>query len=129
MALLVWQDDLNIGIDVIDQQHRRIIEMLNHLHVAQASMQRAAVGEVIDEVVDYTMSHFAFEEELMEEAGYPFCAAHKLVHEGFIKLVSEYLMRFQARTSAMNCAPCSRAGCSTTSAVMTRPMPSRSRRT
>ena len=30
MALLVWQDDLNIGIDVIDQQHRRIIEMLNH---------------------------------------------------------------------------------------------------
>ncbi len=26
MALLVWQDDLNIGIDVIDQQHRRIIE-------------------------------------------------------------------------------------------------------
>lgn len=71
MALLVWQDDLNIGIDVIDQQHRRIIEMLNHLHVAQASMQRAAVGEVIDEVVDYTMSHFAFEEELMEEAGLP----------------------------------------------------------
>ncbi|MFB5208469.1 PQQ-dependent sugar dehydrogenase, partial [Stenotrophomonas sp. 3diitr2024] len=26
MALLVWQDDLNIGIDVIDQQHRRIID-------------------------------------------------------------------------------------------------------
>ena len=96
MALLVWQDDLNIGIDVIDQQHRRIIEMLNHLHVAQASMQRAAVGEVIDEVVDYTMSHFAFEEELMEEAGYPFCAAHKRVHEVFIKRVSEYRMRFQA---------------------------------
>lgn len=96
MALLVWQDDLNIGIDVIDQQHRRIIEMLNHLHVAQASMQRAAVGEVIDEVVDYTLSHFAFEEELMEEAGYPFCAAHKRVHEVFIKRVSEYRMRFQA---------------------------------
>ncbi len=96
MALLVWQDDLNIGIDVIDQQHRRIIEMLNHLYVAQTSLQRAAVGEVIDEVVDYTMSHFAFEEELMEEAGYPFCAAHKRVHEVFIKRVSEYRMRFQA---------------------------------
>lgn len=54
------------------------------------------MGEVIDEVVDYTMSHFAFEEELMEEAGYPFCAAHKRVHEVFIKRVSEYRMRFQA---------------------------------
>ena len=96
MALLVWQDDLNIGIDVIDQQHRRIVEMLNHLHVAQAGLQTAVVAEVIDEVVDYTMSHFAFEEELMEEAGYPFCAAHKRVHEIFIKRVAEYRLRFQA---------------------------------
>lgn len=96
MALLVWQDDLNTGIDVIDQQHRRIVEMLNHLYNAQKSMERAVVAEVIDELVDYTLSHFAFEEELMEEAGYAFCAAHKRVHEVFIKRVSEYHMRFQA---------------------------------
>src|SRR5690606_8616603 len=38
----------------------------------------------------------AFEEALMEEAGYPFCAAHKRVHEVFIKRVSEYRMRFEA---------------------------------
>ena len=92
MALLVWQDDLNTGIEVIDQQHRRIVEMLNHLYNAQRSMERTVVGEV----VDYTLSHFAFEEELMEEAGYAFCAAHKRVHEVFVKRVSEYRMRFQA---------------------------------
>ena len=96
MALLVWQDDLNIGIEVIDNQHKRIVEMLNHLHVAQQGLQRLAVAEVIDELVDYTMSHFAFEEELMEEAGYPFCAAHKRVHEIFGKRVSDYRLRFQA---------------------------------
>ncbi|KAG1533513.1 hypothetical protein G6F50_015854 [Rhizopus delemar] len=54
--------------------------MLNHLHVAQASMQRAAAGE----------------DELIEEAGYPFCASHKRVHEVFIKRVAEYRLRFQA---------------------------------
>lgn len=96
MALLVWQDDLNTGVEVIDRQHMRIVEMLNHLHVTQKSMQRVAVGEVIDELIDYTLSHFAFEEELMEEAGYAFCAAHKRVHEVFIKRVSEYRMRFEA---------------------------------
>ena len=96
MALLVWQDDLNTGVEVIDRQHMRIVEMLNHLHVAQKSMERMAVAEVIDELVDYTMSHFAFEEELMEEAGYPFCAAHKRVHEVFTRRVSEYRLRFQA---------------------------------
>ena len=55
MALLVWQDDLNTGIEVIDQQHRRIVEMLNHLYNAQRSMERTVVGEVIDELVDYTL--------------------------------------------------------------------------
>ena len=96
MALLGWQDDLNTGGEVIDRQHMRIVEMLNHLHVTQKSMQRVAVGEVIDELIDYTLSHFAFEEELMEEAGYPFCAAHKRVHEVFTKRVAEYRMRFSA---------------------------------
>ncbi len=98
MALLIWQDDLNTGIEVIDQQHRRIIEMINHLHVthANAGAGRLVVGEVIDELVDYTLSHFAFEEALMEDAGYTFCHAHQRVHEIFTKRVSEYRMRFQA---------------------------------
>ncbi|NIK43012.1 bacteriohemerythrin [Xanthomonas arboricola] len=96
MALLVWQDDLNTGIEVIDHQHRRIVEMINQLHVAQTSLQRLAVAEVIDELIDYTLSHFAFEEELMEEAGYPFSLAHKRVHEVFGKRVGEYRLRFQA---------------------------------
>ncbi len=96
MALLIWQDDLNTGIDIIDAQHQRIVEMINRLHVTNRTMERIAVAEVIDELVDYTLSHFAFEEELMEEAGYPFCAAHKRVHEVFTKRVAEYRMRFQA---------------------------------
>jgi CheY-like chemotaxis protein len=41
-------------------------------------------------------SHFAFEEELMEEAGYTFTNAHKRVHEIFIKRVAEYRQRYQA---------------------------------
>ena len=96
MALLLWQDNLNTGIQVIDDQHRRIVEMINQLHAAQTGGSQLVVAEVIDELVDYTLSHFAFEEELMEEAGYPFCAAHKRVHEVFTKRVSEYRMRFQA---------------------------------
>ena len=96
MALLVWQDDLNTGIEVIDHQHMRIVEMINHLHMAEKNLERAAVAEVVDELVDYTLSHFAFEEALMEEAGYPFSHAHKRVHEIFSKRVQEYRLRFQA---------------------------------
>lgn len=96
MAFLIWQDDLNTGIEVIDNQHRRIVEMINHLHGMHPGTERLVVAEVIDELVDYTLSHFAFEEALMEDAGYTFSHAHKRVHEIFTKRVSEYRMRFAA---------------------------------
>ncbi|MFO1737781.1 bacteriohemerythrin [Pseudomonas aeruginosa] len=96
MAHLVWQDDLNTGIQVIDNQHKRIVEMINHLHDAQQGKEHAAIAEVIEELVDYTLSHFAFEETLMEDAGYQFSRAHKKIHELFIRRVSEYRVRFQA---------------------------------
>ena len=96
MAILNWTSDLDTGIAEIDNQHRRIVDYINRLNELRHTHDRAGLSDVIGEMVDYTMSHFAFEEELMEEAGYPFCAAHKRVHEVFIKRVSEYRMRFQA---------------------------------
>ena len=93
MTLLVWQAELETGIDVIDQQHQRIVALINQLGEAK---DREGLATVLEELVDYTLSHFAFEEELMEEAGYPFSAAHKRVHEVFTKRVSEYRLRFEA---------------------------------
>ena len=96
MPRMVWQDDLNTGIKVIDNQHRRIVEMINHLHDAMAHRDRQEIGDILDELVDYTLSHFTFEESLMEDAGYEFTRAHKRVHEVFVKRVSDYRLRFRA---------------------------------
>ena len=96
MEYLHWVPELDTGIAEIDTQHRRIVDYINKLRDLRESHDRQGLSDVIAEMVDYTMSHFAFEEELMEEAGYPFCAAHKRVHEVFIKRVSEYRMRFEA---------------------------------
>ena len=52
MALLLWQDNLNTGIQVIDDQHRRIVGMINQLHAAQTGGSQLVVAEVIDELVD-----------------------------------------------------------------------------
>lgn len=94
MAYLIWQDNLNTGIEVIDDQHRRIVEYINQLHDARMTGNRRAIGQVITATVDYTVSHFGYEESLMEEAGYEFVRAHKKVHELFIKRVAEFQSRF-----------------------------------
>lgn len=96
MDRLLWRDSLNTGIDVIDGQHRRIVDYINQLRDAVVRGERAPVGEVIESTIDYTLSHFGFEEALMEDAGYEFVRPHKKVHELFIKRVGELHQRFKA---------------------------------
>lgn len=92
---LVWSSDLDTGISVIDGQHRRIVDYINELHDAKDELDKAKVGDIIGELVDYTVSHFSFEESLMEQAGYPFLGPHKKIHELFIKKVSSFVERFK----------------------------------
>ncbi len=96
MKVLTWSPDLDTGVAVIDQQHRRIVDLINALNEASKSNRRDLVEEAIGELIDYTMSHFAFEEELLDESGYHFGTAHRRVHEMFTRRVNEYKMRFDA---------------------------------
>ena len=90
MAYWTWEPSLSVGIDVIDNQHRRIVDYINILDVAIHRHDAAKVGEVIEEMIDYTVTHFAFEEAMMEKAGYPFLDAHKVVHKGFARQIRQY---------------------------------------
>ena len=93
MAYLHWSNDLDTGIAVIDTQHRRIVDLINELNTANETGDPAVIKHVLNELVDYTLSHFTFEEELQLKANYPFYKAHKRVHEIFTKRVSEFQQR------------------------------------
>lgn len=96
MSYLVWEPDLDTGINVIDAQHHRIVEMINRLHAAQGAQRHDIVSEVVEELVDYTLFHFAFEETMIEEAGYPLTPEHRRIHDTFTAHVRELRERFRA---------------------------------
>ncbi|MBD7959274.1 bacteriohemerythrin [Comamonas avium] len=102
MAILNWVPALNIGIEEIDRQHRRIADYINRLYALRETPDRKLLGVVIAETVDYTLSHFAFEEAMIEEAGYMFSGPHKRVHELFIRRVTEIQQRFEAGEDVAN---------------------------
>ena len=90
---LNWTVELDTGIEVIDHQHRQIVDFINQLEAANIAKDKAKIKDVVDACVDYTLSHFAFEESLQEEAGYKYCKPHKKVHELFTRKVAEYQQR------------------------------------
>jgi hemerythrin len=88
------------GIDAVDHQHQRLVDMVRQLDDVRktsfpaANQKHEAVGKVVSEMIDYTISHFAFEESLMEDAHYKFYNAHKRIHELLIKRAGEFKERW-----------------------------------
>lgn len=89
----IWSSQYELGIEVIDNQHKRIVEYINQIHELSHS-NSGDVSEVLHNLVDYTYSHFAFEEALMEEAGYPALTEHQFTHRTFIKQIETLKQRF-----------------------------------
>ena len=96
MMRIEWRDDLDTGIEVIDNQHRRMVALANAVCEAQVTGDPAAIADVLEGLLDYTLSHFTFEEALMEDAGYTFVDAHKRVHQVYAERIEAYRRRFRA---------------------------------
>ena len=95
MAKLVWSDKYVLGVEVIDQQHRTILDYVNQLEDALNSGQsQKEIGKLINKLVDYTYFHFSFEEDLQEKAGYPYLKPHQKSHALIAKHVSDFQARF-----------------------------------
>ena len=93
---IVWTSDLDTGIAVVDSQHKRIVDYINQLESANQQHDRFVVGRVLTELVEYTLSHFAFEESLQLEAGYKNAKIHKALHDLFTGDVASYLAKHKA---------------------------------
>ena len=81
-AYVAWKPHYSVGDPSIDAQHQQIIEMINELHVAYAA-QRTDVDlkKIMDRLIQYTVTHFQHEEQLMRECGYPALTSHQMLHE------------------------------------------------
>jgi len=83
--LFHWSDDFSVGIQEIDEQHKELVDLLNQLHVAIHEHHGTETSrKILDDLADYTRTHFAVEESLMRVSNYPEFAAHKQNHEELI---------------------------------------------
>jgi hemerythrin len=110
MSIVFWKNEYSMGNDEIDRQHEHIIALLNSLEVADSSGEGAATTDlVLTHLLRYLAQHFAAEEQLMANVGYPEVDSHVQQHEEFscrlAKLISSIT---SGETSASECVPCIR---------------------
>ena len=91
MSIMKWSDDLSVQVSEIDQQHQRLIELINKLHEAMLAKQgKQIVSQILDELAAYTVYHFQAEEKYMQQFKYPAYLGHKKEHEGFVHEVEKF---------------------------------------
>jgi hemerythrin len=97
MSLVVWSNNLSVGIKSLDDQHSVLFDTINNLHAAMLKGQsRTVVGTLLQTLVDYTHEHFTAEEAMMESAKYPALATHRIKHKELTKQVKEYVTRYES---------------------------------
>ena len=88
---LIWQDSYSVGVDVLDQDHKKLIVLLNQFSTAyDYAMSEEYERQTLEELVEYTKYHFAKEEDLMDECQYPDVEAHKKQHQMMIAEVERF---------------------------------------
>jgi hemerythrin len=91
-----WKEEYSVGIESIDLQHKKLLGLINSLQTAiNYKTGEAFEREALDELVDYTKTHFKFEEDMMEQNGYPDFTTHRAEHERMIARVEEVLSQYQ----------------------------------
>lgn len=90
---LVFTPEYHTGIEIVDKEHARLFEIINE---ADSLIKAELLHDKYDEIVhiinvlkDYTITHFADEEDYMERIGYQGLAAQKVAHMSFIDMLNQ----------------------------------------
>jgi hemerythrin-like metal-binding protein len=91
MDKINWSPEYSVGVGIIDEQHKRIILILNRLigNEKEATTGSTLISDLITQMTMYAQEHFKTEEDLMAKFGFPLLDQHKKSHVNYRKKVTD----------------------------------------
>ena len=89
--LIRWNSTYELGHKEIDSQHQKLVDIINEFYNAFATAQaHTKIGDIILELVNYTIFHFTAEEEIFKNSAYPEAEEHVKIHKEFVDKLKQY---------------------------------------
>ena len=102
LHMFEWKSEYAVNIGSIDAQHKNLFAIGHELFEAMSAGQgKAALGRILDRLVQYTAAHFSHEERLMQLHKYPDLAKHKAEHDALVKQVEAFQAEFHSGRASM----------------------------
>lgn len=86
-SALLWTDDLLLGVEQLDQDHRKLVSLVNAM--SDHSLSTHQVNSILEELITYTQDHFAREEAVMAACSYPSLSDHREIHRRLAAKVTD----------------------------------------
>ncbi len=97
MSLISWSDSYSVRVASFDEQHKKLIVLIDELyHAMKQEKTKDVMENLLKELAKYTVYHFKGEEELMLQYNYPEMVTHKKEHDVFVKMITDYQDQFIA---------------------------------
>jgi len=92
MLIIEWSKKYSVGIESMDNQHKKIIDLINKLSDAvDKGKGKNITGEILNELKTYGETHFRDEEKLMKAVSFPKLDKQIKQHRSFIKQLSDMI--------------------------------------
>ena len=87
MAFMQWDDSFSVNVKEIDQQHQKLVGMINEFYEHVGKDTGQAFRALLNSLVDYTQYHFSTEEKYFKKFSYPDVSNHTEEHRKFTEKV------------------------------------------
>jgi hemerythrin len=95
--LIIWTDAFSVQQPEMDQQHQKIIGMVNRLFKAFIlKTEDTTAAAIVQELADYTVYHFAAETALLQRLGFPELPRHLNLHTQMAEKTRRFAETFEA---------------------------------
>ena len=92
--MIEWEDKFSVGISIIDEQHKKLIESINKVRMVEMSSNSPKdVLAILDQMTEYILKHFETEEHYMKEFDFPGFQSHRNEHIDFTNTTIDYKIR------------------------------------
>lgn len=91
-----WKESFSVGNKDIDDDHKKLLGMINQLQTAaHYQTDEALIESTLNELIEYTKYHFSREEDMMKEKNYPDIEAHMKEHAAMVKQVTQFINEYR----------------------------------
>ncbi|MDH5191084.1 MAG: bacteriohemerythrin [Gammaproteobacteria bacterium] len=98
-----WKPAYSVGVAKLDEEHKKLFALMMEMYTALNKTRGSEEAKrILEELKDYTLTHFKREEDLMKKHNFPDYESHLAQHEAIKVKINEFQEQFDSNSTEVS---------------------------